>query len=153
VTLFRSKSNLMFGIIVLSAVFAISIPTLVKALSPMVNVFAVVMIVLILLASLAVFLYGMQQIEIGEKGVAIKIFTVPVKEISWEEVKEVGIGGEKINKSTTMKQLYISKRALSENEYQNLDSMRFSAMTIWFDYSNEAEEKIRFYITEKKSKQ
>lgn len=152
-TLFRSKSNLMFGIIVLSAVFAISIPTLVKALSPVVNVFAVVMVVLILLASLAVFLYGMQQIEIGEKGVAIKIFTVPVKEISWDEVKEVGIGGEKINKNTTMKQLYISKRALSENEYQNLDSMRFSAMTIWFDYSNEAEEKIRFYITEKKNNQ
>lgn len=152
-TLFRSKSNLMFGIIVLSAVFAISIPTLVKALSPAVNAFAIVMVVLILLASLAVFLYGMQQIEIGEKGVAIKIFTVPVKEISWDEVKEVGIGGEKINKNTTMKQLYISKRALSENEYQNLDSMRFSAMTIWFDYSNEAEEKIRFYITEKKNNQ
>lgn len=141
----------MFGIIVLSAVFIISIPTLIKALSPMVNIFAVVMIALILLVAVAVFLYGMQQIEIGEKGVAIRIFTIPVKEIAWQEVKEVGIGGEKINKNTTMKQLYVSKRELSENEYQNLDSMRFSSMTIWFDYSNEAEEKIRLFITEKKS--
>lgn len=145
-TQFRSKSNLMFGIIVLAAVCAISIPTLIKACSNRVNVFAIVMLVLILIASIAVFLYGMQQIIINEKGVSICIFNIPVKELAWDEIKEAGIGGEKINKNTTMKQLYVSKRELLESEYQNLDSLRFSAMTIWFDYSKEAEEKIGFYI-------
>ncbi len=150
-TQFRSKSNLMFGIIVLAAVCVISIPTLIKACSNRVNVFAVVMLALILIASIAVFLYGMQKIVINEKGVAVSILKVPVKELAWVEIKEAGIGGEKINKNTTMKQLYVSKRQLLESEYQNLDSLRFSAMTIWFDYSKEAEEKIGFYIMQNKS--
>ncbi len=145
---FRSKSNFMFGSIVLAIAVIANIPAIVKIFKGGVLPISIILLIVILIVAIALFLIGMQRININEKGIVLDVCKVPIKEFSWSEIKEVGIGKEKINKNSVMKQLYISLRPLKESEYENLDSVRFSQSVIWFDYSQEAEETIRSYLTQ-----
>lgn len=145
---FRSKSNFMFGVIVLAVAVIANIPAFIRILKGGVLPISIIMFILILVVALVIFFIGMQSVNISENGVRLEVFRVPLKELSWQDIKEAGIGKERINKNSVMKQLYVSSKPLKESEYENLDSMRFSQSVIWFDYSQASEEKIRFYLTQ-----
>ena len=144
---FRSKSNFMFGTIMFSAVLITEIPVAIKVFSTKNPDFlAVAFVIVPLLVAAYLFIQGIQVIKIDDRGVTLEVFYLPLKELRWLEVNEAGTGKIKIGKNKYVRQLYLSHKQLTEEQTEDLDTMRFDNETIWFDYSQKAREKLEYYL-------
>lgn len=133
---FRSRSNLMFGIIVLSIVllseFSVS-----ANFENIRNInFATIFVAVVpIVFALYFFIDGLRTIKMTDKGIYSEICFVPVKEITWDNVNYAGIAKNKIKKNQYSKQIYVSKRELSDKEVENISKVVFDKDVIWFEYS------------------
>ena len=143
----RSKSNFVFGIIFFSIILLCEVP-MIAGISSDNNIPVGTLLLLILpfVASLFMFVVGLQTICINDKSITLEILFIPLKEIEWLKINEAGIGTVKINKNRYLKQLYVSNRRIKEKELENLDSLRFQRKVIWFDYSLKAEKHLAFHL-------
>ncbi len=140
---FRSKSNLIFGIIILIVVVISEISMIIGLVSAeKVSTFTVVFMLLVFAIALYHFIDGMQTIKLDETGVTHEIVFLPVKAIKWDDIIEAGIGKIKVNKTKYSKQLYVSAKRLDETKLEDLDSFRFDTKVIWFDYSEASQERL-----------
>ena len=140
---FRSRSNLMFGIIVLSVVLLSEFSVSANFVNIRnVTLGTVLLVIVPLLFSFYFFIDGLRTIKLTEKGVSSEICFIPVKELSWDEVNYAGVAKYKIKKNQYSKQLYVSKRALSEKESENIGKIFFDKEVIWFEFSSDAQNKM-----------
>ncbi len=136
-TIFKSKSNFMFGVVFMSAIVLTDIPFIIKLANSYnknisLNIFLLVVPFII---AFVMFAQGMQQIKIDEKGIYLKLFGITLKYILWDNITEAGIGKIKINKEKYINQLYVSERRLPEEQQENLSKISFFDNTLWFDFS------------------
>ncbi|MBE6788174.1 MAG: hypothetical protein E7539_00750 [Ruminococcaceae bacterium] len=138
---FRSKSNFLFGVILLAAVVVFEAPAVVKIINgASVQKLGIVFLVLPFIVAVYMFISGSQIIKINDRGVALEVFGIPLKDIEWEKINEAGTGKIKISKNKYMRQLYVSQKRVNEQQLENLEKLRLDSAVIWFDYSLKAEE-------------
>ncbi len=145
--IFRSKSNFMFGTILLSALVLIEIPTYIKFfVKSIMPGYAIWFLIIPLLIALYMFVLGAQVINISDRGVTLEIFRIPLKDLEWEKINEAGTGTVKISKGKFMRQLYVSNKQLTEDQIENLDNMKLDSAVIWFDYSLKAQDSLAEHL-------
>ena len=139
--IFRSKSNFVFGIIIMSVVIVaelvmiIGMPSHVK-----IPKFTIAFMAVIFAVALYHFIDGLQTIKIDKKGVTLEIIFVPVKTVKWDNIIEAGLGKIKLSKNKYAKQLYISSKRLNPEKLDDLTSYKFNQKVIWFDFSQKAQD-------------
>jgi len=145
--LFRSKSNFMFGTVLLSALILFEIPALIKlsggGTMPEYGKF---LLIIPIVVAFYMFVLGMQVINISDRGVTLEVFRIPLKDIEWEKINEAGTGKIKISRGKYMRQLYVSQKQLTEEQIENLDKMRLDSSVIWFDYSLKAQDSLALHL-------
>ena len=105
---FRSKSNFMFGTILLSALVLIEIPTYIKFfVQSVMPGYAIWFLIIPMLVAFYMFVLGAQVINISDRGVALELFGIPLKDLEWEKINEAGTGTIKISRDKLMRQLYV----------------------------------------------
>ena len=145
--IFRSKSNFMFGTILLSALVLIEIPTYIKFfVKSVLPDFAIWFLIIPLVIALYLFVLGAPVINISDRGVALELFRIPLKDIEWEKINEAGTGTVKISREKLARQLYVSNKQLTEAQIENLDLMKFDSAVIWFDYSLKAQNSLAKHL-------
>ncbi len=145
--IFRSKSNFMFGAILLGALILFEIPTYIKFfVGSTMPAFAIWFLIIPLIIALYMFGLGAQVINISDRGVTLELFRIPLKDIEWEKINEAGTGTVKISKGKFMRQLYVSNKKLTEDQIENLDKMKFDSAVIWFDYSLRAQDSLAEHL-------
>ena len=144
---FRSKSNFMFGTILLSALVLIEIPTYIKFfVQSVMPGYAIWFLIIPMLVALYMFVMGAQVINISDRGVALELFGIPLKDLEWEKINEAGTGTIKISRDKLMRQLYVSNKQLTEAQTENLDLLKFDSAVIWFDYSLKAQDSLAEHL-------
>lgn len=144
---FRSKNNLVFGVMFFSVILLCEIP-MVAGINQQDDIPVATLMLLILpfVASVCMLIVGLQTICINDKSVTLEFLFIPIKELTWEKINEAGIGAVKINKNRYLKQLYVSNRRVKEKELENLDALKFERKVIWFDYSLKAEKHLAYHL-------
>ena len=144
---FRSKSNLVFGIIFFAVIFIYEIPMYISVMGRSNIVYSSLLLLIVpLLISIYMLVVGLQIICIDEKGVSLKIFGIKLKELAWNDINEAGIGKINLNKKKYVRQLYVSVRRIKESELKNMNCLRFQPGIIWFDYSLTAQKHLAFHL-------
>lgn len=144
---FRSKSNFMFGTILLCALVLIEIPTYIKFfVKSIMPGYAIWFLIVPLLIAIYMFIIGAQMINVSDRGVTLEVFGLPLKDIEWEKINEAGTGTIKISRDKLMRQLYVSNKQLTAEQTENLDKLKFDSAVIWFDYSLKAQNSLAEHL-------
>jgi len=143
----RSKSNFMFGAVLIIAVLIFEIPALVKILSGVtVQPVGALVMVLPLVVALYMFVSGLQTINISDRSVTLELLFIPLKDIEWEKINEAGTGKIKTSKDKYTRQLYVSHKKLSQKQIENLELLKLDSEVIWFDYSLKAQDSLAKHL-------
>lgn len=143
----RSKSNFMYGCVLLAAVLIFEFPAVLKIIKgATVQPLGVLVLVLPLVVALYMFVSGCQMINISDRAVTLELVFLPLKDIEWAKINEAGTGKIKIGKDKYSRQLYVSTKKISEKRLENLESMKFDSDIIWFDYSLKAQDSLAKHL-------
>ena len=144
---FRSKSNFLFGSVLLVLVFLFEITIIISfSTAKTISISRIILMVLPLIIALFYFVTGFQTIKITPEKITLETLFIAVKELKWEEINQAGIGKIYINKNKFVKQLFVSQIKIEEHQIENLDKLRFNQQIIWFDFSLKAQEKLIYYL-------
>lgn len=144
---FRSKSNFLFGSVLLVLVFLFEITIIISfSTAKTISISRIILMVLPLIIALFYFVAGFQTIKITPEKITLETLFIAVKELKWEEINQAGIGKIYINKNKFVRQLFVSQIKIEEHQIENLDKLRFNQQVIWFDFSLKAQEKLIYYL-------
>lgn len=139
--IFRSKSNFVFGLIIMGVVIIAEIVMIVGTPSHVtLPKLTTAFMAIIFAVAFYHFVDGIQTIKIDENGVTLEIAFIPVKSIKWNDIIEAGLGKIKLSKNKYAKQLYVSSKRLNSDYIDDLCKYRYNQKIIWFDFDQKAQD-------------
>lgn len=135
----RSKTNLAYGLLLSAAVVLYEISVYARLISGRTSLFwRLLLFLLPIFIALYFLLQGLQMVWITRRGVVITLLGLPFSEITWDKIREAGVGRVQLSRRRYSVQLYVADRPLSPQQRTSLSRIRPRQSVLCFDDSAEA---------------